>query len=273
MKNSFLIYHEYKEHFELLSDEELGRFMRGIMSYEIDGVLPEFDGMLKMAFSFVRAQLDRDTKKYEEVKGKRSKAGQKSAEQRQTKATCVESDEHAPTKATVNVDVDVDVDVKDNVKDKTQKKRMKNKDIIVCDNVAAQFEVIWGIYPNKQGKQAALSHFDNALKNGVAFETIHEGVQNYAFYVQQKAIEQKYIKHGSTWFNQRCWEDDYTVIAEKEKTTNPYFEMLLEAKQREGGLNVGDECHSDYGVDKGELSLIPNTTGQQITTVGRWAYD
>ena len=63
MKNSFLVYHDYKERFDLLSDEELGKFLHGLMEYEIDGVIPEFQGMLKMAFSFVKAQLDRDKKK------------------------------------------------------------------------------------------------------------------------------------------------------------------------------------------------------------------
>lgn len=64
-KNSFLIYLDYKEHFELLNDEQLGKLLRAIMEYEETGIVPDLEGMEKMAFSFIRAQLDRDREKYE----------------------------------------------------------------------------------------------------------------------------------------------------------------------------------------------------------------
>ena len=66
MKSSFLIYLDYKEQFELLSDEELGRLLRAIMLYEETGEITELSGMLKMAFSFIKTQLDKDRQKYED---------------------------------------------------------------------------------------------------------------------------------------------------------------------------------------------------------------
>ena len=41
MKSSFLIYLDYKEQFELLSDEELGQLLRAIMLYEETGEITE----------------------------------------------------------------------------------------------------------------------------------------------------------------------------------------------------------------------------------------
>ena len=67
MKSSFLIYLDYKEQFELLSDEELGKLLRAIMLYEETGEITELSGMLKMAFSFIKTQLDKDRQKYEEM--------------------------------------------------------------------------------------------------------------------------------------------------------------------------------------------------------------
>ena len=68
MKNSFLIYHDYKKHFELLSNEELGIFMRALMEYEITEEEPNFEdnGVLRMAFSFIKNDLDRNREKWEE---------------------------------------------------------------------------------------------------------------------------------------------------------------------------------------------------------------
>lgn len=64
-KNSFLIYTDYEEQFNLLTDAEIGQLMRAIIKYEKTKEEPKLDGMLKMAFSFIKTQLDRDREKYE----------------------------------------------------------------------------------------------------------------------------------------------------------------------------------------------------------------
>jgi len=94
--------------------------------------------------------------------------------------------------------------------------------------MAIIFDEIWRDYPNKKGKDDAFKHFVKALKAGVSVDAIAEGVRNYAFYVQQKGTEQNYIKHGSTWFNGKCWNDDYTVVlSQKEQSTgNLALDML-----------------------------------------------
>lgn len=63
-KVSFLIYLEYEEQFNLLTDEQLGQLMRAIMRYEKTDEIVELDGMLKMAFSFIKTRLDKDREKY-----------------------------------------------------------------------------------------------------------------------------------------------------------------------------------------------------------------
>ena len=67
MKNSFIIYYQYADHFELLTDEELGRLIRAMLIYDKDGTLPQFDGVLKMAFSFIKTQLDIDKEKFNNI--------------------------------------------------------------------------------------------------------------------------------------------------------------------------------------------------------------
>lgn len=64
-KISFLMYLDYEEQFELLTDEQLGQLMRAIMKYEKTNEIPQLDGILKMAFSFIKTQLDRDREKYQ----------------------------------------------------------------------------------------------------------------------------------------------------------------------------------------------------------------
>jgi len=63
-KKSFLIYLDYEEHFNLLTDEQLGKLMRAIIKYEKNGETSELDQSLKIAFSFIKTQLDIDREKY-----------------------------------------------------------------------------------------------------------------------------------------------------------------------------------------------------------------
>ncbi|MDT3700766.1 MAG: DUF6291 domain-containing protein [Thermincola sp.] len=67
VKKSFILYHDYRQHLELLSDEDKGKLLMALFDYSEGGVLPNFDGMARMAFSFIRAQIDRDTDKYSTV--------------------------------------------------------------------------------------------------------------------------------------------------------------------------------------------------------------
>lgn len=65
-KNSFIMYLDYEEHFNLLSDKEIGILMRGIFQYVRTGKDPDFcnNAALKIAFSFVKTNIDIDSRKY-----------------------------------------------------------------------------------------------------------------------------------------------------------------------------------------------------------------
>ena len=80
-----------------------------------------------------------------------------------------------------------------------------------------EFEKLWNEYPNKKGKKDAQRHYIKARKKGVEYETIEAGLKNYIEYIKKANIKQQYIKHGSTWFNEECWNDDYTIKSKKEE--------------------------------------------------------
>ena len=63
---SFVLYTDYIDQVELLSMEQRGLLLSAIMCYAADKELPDMDGMVTMAFSFIRKQIDRDNEKYQE---------------------------------------------------------------------------------------------------------------------------------------------------------------------------------------------------------------
>lgn len=72
-----------------------------------------------------------------------------------------------------------------------------------------EFERLWSLYPNKKGKENAKKSFLKAIRDGTSIENIEKGIMRYVEYIQRNKISKQYIKHGSTWFNQKCWQDDY----------------------------------------------------------------
>lgn len=86
-KKSLLLYYDYKSHFDFLTDEQLGRIVRSMLEYEIDGVSPEFDEpILKMTFSFIRSNLDRDKQKYLEKCEKNTENGKQGGRPRKNQS-------------------------------------------------------------------------------------------------------------------------------------------------------------------------------------------
>lgn len=75
----------------------------------------------------------------------------------------------------------------------------------------SEFNEVWREYPRKQGKTNAYKAYIKARKNGVEQQTILDGIYAYQDYIKAEKTDLKYIKQGSTWFNQECWKDDYTI--------------------------------------------------------------
>ena len=89
-----------------------------------------------------------------------------------------------------------------------------NKKNIIKKEIETEFEELWDLYPNKQGKTNAFKSFEKSIKKGITFDVIKKGLENYINYIKTKKIDKQYIKHGSTWFNQECWNDEYNLKGE-----------------------------------------------------------
>jgi hypothetical protein len=63
-KTNFILYKDYQSHVELLSDEQAGKLFKAIFKYVDNRQEPKLDGMTTMAFSFIKASLERDLVKY-----------------------------------------------------------------------------------------------------------------------------------------------------------------------------------------------------------------
>lgn len=99
--------------------------------------------------------------------------------------------------------------------DRIRYREDKDKDNnISSEKLENEFAELWKMYPRKDGKANALKAYIKARSRKdtpVAFETVKNGIERYLDYIKSENTPQKYIKQGSTWFNQQCWDDEYSV--------------------------------------------------------------
>ena len=74
MKDSFILYNSFYEPIKNLTNEQLGKLLRAVFDYTINGVTTK-DNDILIAFMFIKHQIDLDTKKWKEERKKRSEAG------------------------------------------------------------------------------------------------------------------------------------------------------------------------------------------------------
>ena len=87
------------------------------------------------------------------------------------------------------------------------------KEIYMCPF----FDRAWELFPNKKGKSAVSKKAMRELAE--AGETVViAAIENYKAEIQRKGTEEKYILHGSTFFNGR-WRD--YVVEDKPEEPMP----------------------------------------------------
>ena len=106
----------------------------------------------------------------------------------------------------------------DNESDNDIKEKISKKEI------DAEFESLWKRYPRKKSKESAYKSYLKARQTGTTYDEVINGLENYLKEIEVKKTATQYIKHGSTWFSQHCWQDEYVTV--EESKPNGYDDVV-----------------------------------------------
>jgi hypothetical protein len=146
-------------------------------------------------------------------------------------------DEHTPTHTGAHpllVNEYYKEHLKESFKEQDKKKENIIKEKITSPQLEKEFEQLWKIYPRKMGKKKAFDAFIKARKiKKISYETIENGLYRYISHLEHSGTDEQYMMHGSTWFFQEKWQDEYITagINRKPKNLTEYL------KARYGGDN------------------------------------
>ena len=91
-RDSFVFYTEWREQLMIYSPKQQGDILMALLNYINDGTEPELPQATYAAFSFMRAQLDRDTEKWKQTVENRRKAGAKGGRPKKKSAQISETE-------------------------------------------------------------------------------------------------------------------------------------------------------------------------------------
>ena len=214
-KKSFLLYMDYAEHLDQLTDAECGQLLRAIFAHE-DPERPEptyLRGAAAMAYSFIKAQLDRDREEYEkkcETNRKNGLKGGRPPKPKESQET--ERFFEKPKKPDTDTDTDNDTDT-DTDNDTETIKTLSPPAAVDApkkDLQAERFDEFWKLYPRKVGKAAALKSWKKIKPTAELFERILTAVEAAKNSQQWQKDGGQFIPHPATWLNQGRWDDELT---------------------------------------------------------------
>lgn len=118
-------------------------------------------------------------------------------------------------------DHQVSIDCPSTVHQVSTYKNVKNEENIntrANSTLESDFEKLWKLYPKKIGKKPAFAAYKRAMtrkKNPATNRQIQDGIVAYRQLIKSKGTEKRFVKDGSTFFNQEAWNDYLEVIKEE----------------------------------------------------------
>ena len=231
MKKNFLLSTSQKEVFNNLQDVDAGKLIKGIFEY-VDTGKNNLEGLLEVVFIPIKQLIDENEKTYQKrceanrengLKGGAPKGNQNA--RKKTKTT--ENNQSVKKTTENNMTRHNHIHNHNQEKDNKNNRGMGEEEKEGKTTVEKEFEQLWSIYPNKKGKTVAIRKYSLARKQGATYEEVRQGLEHYIEYCEKNNIQKEYIKHGSTWFNQKCWEDDY----DDNQNTPDWFNKKIEIQK------------------------------------------
>ena len=205
MRDSMVFYRSFAEALDHLPSDQYKEAMQAILHYALDGTVPECEGIAYAIYIMAKPQIDANNRKYENGKkgGRPSKQNETKekpnnnlteTKKNQTKTKVKPQSENAEPNVYVNV----------NVNDNVDSKESNNIRVHYTDD----FEEVWKAYPRKKEKASAYKSYKARLKDYTPDQLLL-ATQRYAEECRILDTEDRYIKHGSTFFGSSLPFTDY----------------------------------------------------------------
>lgn len=200
-KSGFLLYADWEEQVGLLTDEDAGKLFKALFAYERTRESGELPPVAAMAFAFMRKELDRNRKAYEEkcqklrqngAQGGRPRRGEeeenpKDSPENQKKPNGFLENQMGGDTVTVT-DTDTERD----------KRSLRARD---------GFDRFWQLYPKQTGEREARAAWEELSPGEDTQSQILEALHRAKSSPQWREEHGRYIPKAAKWLRERQWSN------------------------------------------------------------------
>ena len=219
-KDSFIFKDSYKQHFELLgSDTAIKELLFAVIEYHANGTLPDLPPMAQMAFSFIKADLDKNMKNYEMICNRNKNNGLKGGRPHKQDVVNKEDKPKKPS------------GISETQWDSENPVGAKKADMIGYDMIGDEekntplppkgdcektkiIQDIYLAYPKHCKEVKALASIARALKT-IDADALLAKVKEYA--IASSWQDMQFIPDPDSWFMDKRWTDDPETWAKPEE--------------------------------------------------------
>lgn len=204
-KAGFLLYADWEEQVGLLTDEDAGKLFKALFAYERSRESGDLPPVAAMAFAFMRKELDRNRKAYEDKCEKLRQNGSQGGRPRQEERPCEAAkkpkafpeNQNKPNGFSENqMGGDTDT-VTDTVTD-IEKRSLRARE---------GFADFWAKYPKKAGEIDALAAWEELSPSEGTQRQILEALSRAKGSSQWIKERGRYIPKAAKWLRERQWDN------------------------------------------------------------------
>ena len=188
----FILFKDYLEYMENMSDEDLGKAMRAVWMLVNGLEAPQLTGTAWMLFTTIRRDMER--KKVRQDNG--AKGGRPKLTETETEVSKSE------TKV-----FDLETKVRQH-KTKTKTEDIDKETYTPKPPQGELFEQFWDAYPKKKSKGAARKAWDKLHVDSTMQATILQAIERAKQSEDWQKDGGQYIPYPATWLNAEGWEDE-----------------------------------------------------------------
>lgn len=199
MKSTFVVYTDWIDMIEELSDADRGVLLLAMMRYQLGMEIPEMEkgSGPRVAFAQIRKQFEKDDEKYNEICQKRREAGKAGGRPKvEEKEKVSEESKCFSQKASESKAKQNNPD-NDNVNDNDNEKQ--NKKHSCTAEATALFERLWAEYPVKKGK-GQVSDTQKKRLLAIGEPALLKAIERYRAELAKDSGWRR-AQNGSTFFN------------------------------------------------------------------------
>ena len=217
MKSTFVVYTDWIDMIEELSDADRGVLLLAMMRYQLGMEIPEMEkgSGPRVAFAQIRKQFEKDDEKYNEICQKRREAGKAGGRPKvEEKEKVSEESKCFSQKASESKAKQNNPD-NDNVNDNDNEKQNKKHS---CTAEAVElFERLWAEYPVKKGK-GQVSDTQKKRLLAIGEPALLKAIERYRAELAKDSGWRR-AQNGSTFFNSGYVDYlDGNFVPDKERT-------------------------------------------------------